>query len=383
MKKKSILILDGFCKQSLPFIRGFKELGCEVSVVCSSKLDCAYSSRLPDHKILISCDLRNPTDSEPILLSIIKNGTYDLVIPLFDGTVRIMADHKYELSMFTTVYVNDRNVFEAAYDKENVMRVCSLEGLPHPHTAFDINSISDIESKGLSYPIIIKPKRLYGARGFHIFNDKNDLVNYVSSRKINLSEYVVQEYIPSGSRVIGGNVFIDRDGNIKSSYLYICEHLYPEDGGTSTLNAILQRDDILATCEKLVKVMNLRGLVGVDLMIDRRDNKGKVIEINVRPVHGITLGFISGVNHAKQIYQDAFGLEVEKMKIDRFDIGLRILQTDVLWFLSSPDRFRRSGIKLGYTIKEQMFFWDDPLPWFSFLLGGLKDYRKKMLEKKQ
>jgi hypothetical protein len=34
-------------------------------------------------------------------------------------------------------------------------------------------------------------------------------------------------------------------------------------------------------------------------------------------------------------------------------------------------------------VKEQMFFWDDPLPWLAFLLEGLRDFRRKMKEKKQ
>ena len=156
------------------------------------------------------------------------------------------------------------------------------------------------------------------------------------------------------------------------------------DGGTSTLNGILVRPDIKAECERLVKLMGLHGEIGVDLMLDCRDNMGKVIEINPRPVHGIALGFFAGVNHAQQILEDAFGLDVTPMEVTKPKIASRIGQTDVLWFLSSKNRFRRLSLRLGYKcVKEQMFNWDDPLPWFAFLFEGIKNYRKKMKEKRQ
>ena len=246
-----------------------------------------------------------------------------------------------------------------------------------------IEKLEDIDKK-IQFPVIIKPHSMYGARGFHLFQCAEEMRRYVEEKGINLKEYVIQEFIPAGSRLMGGNVMIDRKGIIKSSYLYICEHIYPEEGGTSTLNGIITRPDITDNCNKLVKLLNLQGEIGVDLMLDVRDNVGKVIEINPRPVHGIALGFFAGINHAQQILEDAFGKEVTHMEVTKPKIASRIGQTDVLWFLSSKNRFRRLSFQLGYKpVKEQMFFWDDPMPWFAFLLSGIKDFKKKMKEKRQ
>lgn len=383
-KGKRVLIPEGYCKQCLPFIRGFKQLGCDVTVLCGSKLDCGYASRLPNHKIVGMCDLKRPEESEKYMVELVKTGQFDLVYPIFDFSARIFSHHKEELSKYAIIYANDRAVFDCANDKNEVMRVCMENGIPCPQTIFDVQTVIDVEQSGIKFPVIIKPRRMYGARGFHKFQTLEEMRKYILEKRIDLSEYVVQECIPDESRLMGANIFIDRDGKIKSSYLYLCEHIYPEVGGTSTLNAILIRDDIRDYCNKLVSLMNLRGEVGVDLMLDSRDNVGKVIEINVRPVHGVSVGFFFGVDNAQQVIEDAYGLPVTDMKITRTDTAVRILQTDMLWFLSSPDRFKRSPRKLGYKhVKEQMFFWDDPLPWFAFLIDGVKNYRKKMLEKTQ
>lgn len=380
-KGKHVLVLEGYCKQSLPFIRGFKKLGCKVSVLCGSKWDCAYSSCYPDHKILGICDLHKPAETEAYIVNLIRTGNFDMVFAPFEFSARILSHHKVELSKYAIIYANEPEVFDRANNKEEVMRMCMENGIPCPLTFFGVEKVEDIDGKVL-FPVIIKPHSMYGARGFHIFHNAEEMRSFVRANNIQLSDYVVQEYIPKGSRVMGGNVMVDRNGEVKSSYLYICEHLYPEEGGTSTLNAVYIRPEVNKDCEKLVKLMGLRGEIGVDLMLDCRDNKCKVIEINPRPVHGIALGFFAGVNHAQQILEDAFGMEVTPMEITKPKMASRIGQTDMLWFLKSRDRFRRMSWRLGYKpVKEQMFYWDDPLPWFAFLFQGLKDYNKKMAEK--
>ena len=374
-KGKHVLVLEGYCKQCLPFLRGFKQAGCEVSVLCSSRLDCSYVSRFPDHRILGVCDPHKPSESEAYIVSLIKQGHYDLVFPPFDFSARILSRHKEELSAYALLYANDEVVFRKANDKEEVMKTCQEHDIPCPRTYFSMEN--------LAFPLVLKPRDQYGARGFHVCRSREELIRYIEEKHIERDQYVMQEYIPEGSCVAGSVQMIDREGVIKSSYLYRCEHVFPENGGTSTLNALLKRDDIRSECDRLVRLMGLRGIVGVDLMIDGRTGEGKVIEINPRPVHGIALGFFAGMDHARQVLEDAFGEEVTAMEPKRWDISSRILQTDVLWFLTSRNRFRLSPRKLGYKVKEQMFFWDDPLPWLAFLLEGLRDFQRKMKEKKQ
>jgi len=380
---KHILVLEGYHKQVLPFLRGFKEQGCQVSVLCGSRLDCGYASRFPDHKILGICNPHKPEESEKNIIQLIKSGKYDMVFAPFDFSARILSHHKEELSSYAIIYANDRDVFDKANNKAEVMRICMENGIPCPRTYFGIGKVDDIDAR-IQFPVIIKPHSMYGARGFHLFHTADQMRLYVQEKKINLAEYVIQEFIPEGSMMMSGNVMIDRNGEVKSSYVYASEHLYPETGGTSTLNGIVDRPDIQENSEKLVKLLKLRGEIGVDFILDKRDNVGKVLEINPRPGHAATLGFVAGINHAQQILEDAFGLEVTPMEVKDKTTAVRIMQSDLLWFLSSKDRFSRQPKKLGYKrVKEQMFFWDDPLPWFAFSLSCVRDFRKKMSEKKQ
>lgn len=370
-KGKHILILEGYARQCLPFMREFKKLGMEVSLLCNTKMDCGYASRLPDHKILGMCNPDEYIESEKYIVKLVKTGKFDLVLPLVDFSASILAKHKDELSKHAIICVSDKEEFEKSQDKLRVMEVCMENEIPCPKTLVGVSSIKEILESKIQFPIIIKPRRGCGAKGFHKILNQAELEKLVSENNIKLLDMVVQECLPIESALISDNIFIDKDGNIKSSFLYRCHRFYPLTGGTGTFNMTFDRTDVHEECARLVKIMGLRGCVGVDLMIDPRDNKAKVIEINPRILACSKIGFIAGVNQAFQIIEDIYGDTVTSMMDYKSDVGVRMSQIDMLWFLKSPERFKAkpSWFKVK-GIKDQIFSIDDPLPWFAFLLRG-------------
>ena len=368
---KHILMLEGYARQSLPFMREFKKLGMEVSLLCHTKMDCGYASRLPDHKILGICEPEEYEKSEKYIIKLVKTGKFDLVLPLVDFSASILAKHKKELTEYAEILVSDRSVFDKAQDKLQVMKTCMENDISCPMTLNGISNIAEIIESGIQFPIVIKPRRGCGAKGFHKIWDKDELNRVVGGNDICISEMVIQECLPIESALISDNIYIDKNGEIKSSFLYRCHRFYPLAGGTGTFNLTFDRKDVHEECARLVKLMGLRGCVGVDLMIDPRDNKAKVIEINPRILACSKIGFVAGVNQA-QIIQDVYGDVVTPMINYKTNVGVRMSQIDVLWFLKSPDRFKAkpSWFKIR-GVKDQMFSIDDPLPWFAFLFRGV------------
>lgn len=376
-----ILILEGYARQCLPFMREFKKLGLEISLLCHTKLDCGYVSRLPDHKILGICNPDEYDKSEEYIVKLIKTGRFDLVLPLVDFSASIVAKHKEELSKYATICVSDKEAFERAQDKLQVMEICMRNGIPCPKTLIGISNVNEVIKSGIHFPIVIKPKKGCGAKGFHRILNQESLEKIISKNNIKLSDMVVQECLPIGSALISDNIFIDKNGKIKSSFLYRCYRFYPLTGGTGTFNMTFNRVDIHEECARLVKMMGLRGCIGVDLMIDPRDNVAKIIEINPRILACSKIGFVAGVNQAQQIIEDVYEESVTSMMKYKSGIGIRMSQIDILWFLKSSERFKvkPSWFKI-HGVKDQMFCLDDPLPWFAFLLRGfmnLKDEEQK------
>lgn len=379
VKGKHILIIEGYARQCLPFMRSFKKLGCEISLLCNSKLDLGYVSRFPDHKIIGICDPEKYDESEGYICNLIKNGNFDLVFPLVDFSARILSENKVELSKYAIIVSNDESVFSLAHDKLAVMNVCNKYDIPCPKTLDGVKSIKSIIN--LSFPIVIKPRKGYGARGFHCFNTENEILEFNDVE--NLSEYVVQEYIPQVDNNISVNIFIDNVGIVKSCFAYRSTRWFPLKGGTGTFNILVENKQAMKDCINLCKRIGLRGWVGIDLINDPRDEIAKVIEINPRVLACSKIGFDFGIDMGKMILQNEFGFEVEEQNPIYKDVKVRMSQTDILWFLKSPDRFRcYPSWFSNKNTKDQTFSWDDPLPWFAFLLKGLSQFIKEEEKRK-
>lgn len=372
-----VLVFEGYGRQILPYLRSFKKLGCETTVLCGSKLDLAYCSRFADKKILGTCDMEDYEGSEKCVLDIIKSGEYDVVVPMGDFAAEILANNKEELSHFAKIAVNDKDNFLKALDKISVMDICMKKGIPCPKTLIGVKTYDDVLERGISFPLVVKPRSDCGARGFHLFEKKEELKEFATQN--DLSNLVVQEYIPQSDMNMSCSMFIDNEGEVKSSYVYASRRWYPLKGGTGTFNQIVDRPDVEETCKRLIKEMNLTGTVGVDLIHDFRDDTAKVIEINPRVLACAKIGFEAGIDPAKQLLEKEFGEPVTDYSEYDKTKCVRMSQTDVLWFLKSPDRFKSRPSWFSHkNTKDQTFSWDDPFPWFAFLFRGLKNYKSEM-----
>lgn len=374
-KEKKILLLDGLTSQCLEYTKAFNALGCDTTVLCDDKFDTAYASKYPKHKILGISNANDLIGTEEWILKLVRSGEYDIVIPFTEYSATILAHYKKELSKYAYIIVNDADTFEYAQDKSNVMKVCMENSIPCPKTLFDVKKIDDILESDLNYPIILKPRHGFGSHGFHKLANDDELSKCITDFDIELSEMIVQECLPIESLVVSDNIFIDKNGNIKSSWQYGCHRIYPFDGGSGVLNITLDRSDIHDICAKLVKIMNLKGPIGIDVMIDPRDNTGKIIEINMRPVACSKAGFLAGVDTAKQILEDLYGESVTLQMEYKCGIRVRRSQIDWMWFLKSPDRFKSkpSWFDRKNTV-DQLFSLKDPGPWFAFFVYGIKKY---------
>ena len=378
---KKILLLDGLTSQCLEYTKAFNGLGCDTTVLCDDRFDTCYASKHPKHKILGVSSVRDLKGTEEWILKLVKSGEYDVVIPFTEYSATILSHHKKELSSYAHLIVNNQETFDYAQDKNNVMKVCMENNLPCPMTIYDAKSVEDILSSNIKFPIILKPRHGFGSHGFHKIETKAELAPCVEKFDIDISEMVVQECLPIESLVMSDNMFIDKNGAVQSSFLYGCYRVYPVDGGSGVLNITFDRPEIHETCKKLITLMNLHGPIGVDMMIDPRDDTAKVIEINLRPLACSKVGFLAGVNTAQQIMEDLYGDAVTPMMKYKTDIRVRRSQIDWMWFIKSPNRFKAKPSWFDRkNTTDQLFSWDDPGPWFAFFIYG---FRKFLRERKE
>jgi predicted ATP-grasp superfamily ATP-dependent carboligase len=190
---------------------------------------------------------------------------------------------------------------------------------------------------------------------------------------------VFQEYIPQTDIQYECAMFVDGDNEVKTSLVFSKNRWFPVNGGSSTLNITVDRPDIIESCSRLLKAINWRGPADIDLIQDPRDGKAKIMEINPRVSGSVKITFVSGVDQARQMLEYCFGEKVTSYKKYKIGQRLRCSQTDLLWFIKSPDRFKsKPSWFSNKNTKDQIFDISDPLPWFTFSIQKAMQLKKEM-----
>lgn len=336
---KKVLLVDGGSQQVLPLTKAFRELGCDVTVYCGSKLDVGYASKYTSHRILDCFDREKTNDTYLGIKKAIEQGKYNLVIPMSDFPAGILAEHKTKFTPYAYICVNDLPIFELASDKLQTMRICMEKGLPCPKTVI-ADDIDDLDLNGWLYPMVVKPRTGYGANGFSIVQDEEELRRVFAATRKKFGPPLIQEYIPQTGQQYQVEMFMDKEGNCKSFVLMDKLRWYPLDGGPSTINMTVKDEKIREDCIALLQAMHWRGYASFDLIRDPRDGTAKILEINPRINGTIKICFFAGVNMALQHLQDAFDEEVTDFPDYKEGLYLRYFHKDILWFIKSKDRFK-------------------------------------------
>ena len=378
-----ILLIEGRTRQVMPLMESLHKLGCHVTTYNASRLDMGYASHYPDKKILSFCDAKDPEKSWKAISTELKTKHYDLVIPLNDFVAIMLSEHKEELKPYVTIAVNDWNVFQYASDKLKTMKVCMENGIPCPKTFLADENLTNLSSLDLKYPICIKPRTGFSAVGFRMIEKQEDLEHIVAATKEKYGPPLIQEYIPQTDLQYKAELFVDKEGNVKSCCIFSKIRWYPIDGGSSTLNKSVHRPDIKESCERLLKAIGWRGYADIDLIQDPRDGVAKIMEINPRITGSVKICYACGVNFSEQILQDYLDMPITEYMEYPEGQYLRYFHTDLLWFLKSPTRFscKPSWFNFRHSV-DQIWSIKDPWPWFTYTLASVTKIREDKKKRK-
>lgn len=376
---KHVLVFEGRARQSLPILKALKRLGCITTALCASKLDVAYVSRYCDYKVLGVCDNNRSVETIEQVRKLIRSGKYDVVIPTTDFAANILSEKKEEFSPNAYILSNDIEVFQIARDKSRTMITCMENNIPCPKTITRLLSADQIDDLQLNFPVVVKPRVGYGAVGFVKIESLADLKRYFAVNLIDPSQCVIQEYIPQTDLQYECAMFVDNNNQVRTSLVFSKNRWFPVEGGSSTLNITVDRPDIVESCTRLLMLINWRGPADIDLIQDPRDGIAKIMEINPRVSGSVKICFEAGVDQARQMMELAYDVPVTEYKTYDMGCRLRCSQTDLLWFFKSPNRWKTKPSWFScYKTHDQIFSWDDPLPWFTFSLQGLNKYGSEM-----
>lgn len=383
-KDKRVLIVDGYARQTLAMSRGLKKLGVRVVVICYSKSDVGYASKYPDEKILFRCEKDDYGKQEEFVVEKIKNEKFDVVIPMTDHSATYLSRRKKELSEYSKIAVNDWDIFQMAIDKINTMKICADHGIPAPKTIFSTNPLQEIEAHGLDFPLVVKPRTAAGSIGFNIVYDKEQLVSLLSTYDNSNGPLLVQEYIHQNGPQYGAEVFRDNNGNIKACLIVKIPRWFPLDGGSRVLSVSIHDDKIKKACIDLLNALDWKGYANIDLVYDSIKNEPRILEINPRTGASIKIDFESGVDLSRLILENELGYEVTEMLEYPDNIQVSCFLVDFLWLIKCKDRFKIKPCWFNrWRIKDIVFSWRDPFPFFAFCVQSAKNYKKEIKKRER
>ena len=380
--KIKVLVTDGGARQTMTIIHGLKEMGCYVAVLCSSKMDVCYVSRLPDERIVHKDAAGSGAGFEDFLASVVASGKYDVLLPVAEITTNKVTQHEEEYKKYVKIACAPRRAYIQAFNKQNTFEHAMRIGIPCPYTRREGQDIEDYLGKA-RFPIIIKPRQGLGSIGFHKFETEAEFREMLNSGKLNVDEYVVQEFVRFEKRV-GTYIFVDQSNNIACSMAQDVLRWFPIDAGTAVLTRSVDAPDAIRYSGELLKAMNWRGFANVGFMIDQDTGKPMLLEINGRISAGVKLSLMCGINIARQLIELAYDEPVTVYPPNaKFGLMARHTQADLGWFLKSPNRFRVKPSWFSWKNTQDLVFWaNDPLPFFAYTIRKFLGYKNSMSKRK-
>jgi predicted ATP-grasp superfamily ATP-dependent carboligase len=352
-----------------------------VEVTCGSQNDSALSfhSRYCHKRVVYPSPL---DEAEFIghLERVLVREKVDVVIPTFADTLLTISRHRERLAKYAKIPIAENDKVEKALDKSETIRIAIENDIPCPKTII-LNQKEDIDAvkDKLEYPLVLKPRKCFGAKGVAYLRTPEELVfeyGRISSKYG--KSLLLQEMIPLEGDVFGCEALFNADSKPRAVFIHKRLRQYPLTGGQSTLRESVRHPEVERLGLKLLKELGWYGVAMVEFKIDTRDQKPKLMEINPRFWGSLHLPMASGVDFPHLLYKLALDGDISPVTEYRLGVKSRTLLPGDLRYLMSAlrDDFTKLGLKrqdrmrvlmdfLRFYEKDlhyELFSLDDPKP---------------------
>jgi predicted ATP-grasp superfamily ATP-dependent carboligase len=395
-----VLVTDGNQRSTLALTRALGREGISVTVA-EEELPCLSSqSKYCSRAVAYRSPSSGANEFVEDVLNELGRHDYDLLVPMTDLTAFLVSENKEKLSRSTRIPIPEKQIFERAYDKAEVLRLAQENGIPIPRTYFidDFGEIKDLSIR-LKYPVVIKPRRskffvgngwVHG--GVEYAHSADELVFKCNSQEKFLPPPLIQERVTGP----GYGVFaLFNHGKPRAVFFHRRLREKPPSGGVSVLSESIRVDPLMkryATC--VLEKLGWHGVAMVEFKLDPKDHQPKLMEINPRFWGSLQLSIHSGVNFPYLLYKMIMEGDVEPVWEYRVGAKNRWLLGDVDHLLA---RLLKSDKKLNLPpqflsrwkswwqflrfserdLKYEVFNSDDPKPGFF----ELREYLKGLITK--
>ncbi len=228
------------------------------------------------------------------IISIISKEKPDVLIPI-GGTQQISL-HKNEISKLISVLVPDYESYCTAFDKKKTYELCNKVGIDMPKHFTD-EEANDLLRSSENHKLVIKPDfDIGGSRGFEIINTIEELKlaeKYIQNK---LGNYIIEEFIPGASKTRTLQLLFNKQNKLISYFILKKIRQWPITGGNTAYAVSTNEQELLEFVLPFFEKCRWEGPAGVQLIIDERNGRPKLIEINPRFTGSLAFAIQCGVD---------------------------------------------------------------------------------------
>jgi len=374
--KPNVMVLEAQAKAILPIARSLHRNGRRVIVGAPQRLCLGFFSRYVSQRVVYPSPIEEPDAFVEFIINYLSQGHVDMLFPVDDVVTDLIAKHQDEIRKHTKLILPAYDVFYIGHDKVLTNKAAEASGVPIPRTWYPDEQPLDEIAREAEYPCLIKPAISVAAVGITRVHSADELMEKYPLIDARFDcRCFIQELIPhEGGIQHKCDILMGEEGKVLGNFVYDKLRYYPPVAGSSTLNKIVYRPDLVEHCTRMLRDIGWYGFADSDFITDPRDGMAKLMEINPRFPDSLEASYVAGMDLVEIMYQMAHGHEPEP-QLD-YNIGhyLRFLPGDLMWFVASPNRFKEFwswmnflSPKMHYTI----IHWRDPGPALGYLLENL------------
>jgi predicted ATP-grasp superfamily ATP-dependent carboligase len=352
----TVLIPDGECYITQSIVNGLAQIkGIVIYVISNEENNAVRYSRYV-HKYLYYPKTKSDVGWIANIRTVVENHDIDLVMPIWDASIRILIAHRDELSFKAKlVLLPSLSDFDTARDKGLLAAHLEAKNLPGPKSV-RIKSIDQLDKVNrLNFPMLIKPVEGFaGGDRIRLVNSKDDIVAFFIEKKIDY-ENIAQEFIDGYD--FGCNVLC-KDGEILAFTIQKGSVPDQKKFAPSIRWEYVNEPELYFIIEGLMKSLNWSGVANIDLLYDKNNSQFYVLEVNARFWGSTDGSTLAGVNFPYLYCLASVGIDFIKPSYR----NIKYLSTKGLNKMIKMDK--TFLFKLGFILNNTplKFSLRDPLP---------------------
>ena len=268
------------------------------------------------------------------LLQICEKESVQLLIPGFDSELPYIAASRDKFhDLGTKVIVGEPHFIEIANDKLKTQRFLEKEGFPFLRT-YELGE-QDRALNELNFPIVVKLRGGWGARGFHVVDSEEGLSRALQEVEDMGEIPIIQEYIPDSEGEYTTSVMIASDYEVLGSIVLKRELAK----GSSRRIFVDSYPSIRQQVEAIAKSIHTTGPVNIQCRL--RDGQVHVLEFNARFSTTNVVRATCGFNEVDILAHNLiFG---EKWYIKEYKSAVVVMYQDYVY--ADPDAYQELELK--------------------------------------